>query len=359
MSFTFTGYARISDLTGVSSAEITNGLNGTFTIGNTATASSINVTSGANALQLAGDLAEDTPSDPSQTLNGEFIYYEVIRTFSGSDGNTYTAIVFDYDANGDNDISSGEESYFIAFIPNGFDLNNVTAASFSAGPVPPPGTTLTAVSNLANTTAIAITCFAADTNISTPDGDVPICDIQEGDVVSTRNGDQHVRWIGKRYLNQADLDANPKLRPIKILQGSLGQNVPSKDLTVSRQHRIVLNSPAIKNQFGVNAIMVPAIQLTKLAGVYIDEECTSVEYYHLLLDDHEVITANGAPAESLYLGKFAIQAMSDEALNEIKEIFPDLGADMLLALDVPKAPLVREFLQNTMETNNLTSKYAT
>lgn len=74
--------------------------------------------------------------------------------------------------------------------------------------------------------------------------------------------------------------------------------------------------------------MIPAIKLTRLSGIYVDENVSDISYHHLLFDRHEVIYAEGAPTESLYLGSQAKNAMSNDALDEIYTLFPELEFQM-------------------------------
>lgn len=48
-------------------------------------------------------------------------------------------------------------------------------------------------------------------------------------------------------------------------------------------------------------------------------------YFHILLDDHHVIDANGLAAESLHVGKESLLSMSREARTELDQIFPGLS----------------------------------
>lgn len=63
----------------------------------------------------------------------------------------------------------------------------------------------------------------------------------------------------------------------------------------------------------------------QIAGVTLADDVSSLSYHHLLFDDHEIVFANGIPAESLYLGKEARKALSPEGLAEIHAIFPQIA----------------------------------
>jgi hypothetical protein len=54
--------------------------------------------------------------------------------------------------------------------------------------------------------------------------------------------------------------------------------------------------------FRTQDCLIAAIKLTDLPGIATDTDCADVTYIHLLFDQHEVITANGAQCESLQTG---------------------------------------------------------
>ena len=47
-----------------------------------------------------------------------------------------------------------------------------------------------------------------------------------------------------------------------------------------------------------------------------------------MLDSHELVFANGAVSESMYLGRQARVALGQSALREIAQFFPDLVEDL-------------------------------
>ncbi|MBV0892885.1 Hint domain-containing protein [Paracoccus sp. Z118] len=173
-----------------------------------------------------------------------------------------------------------------------------------------------------------VTCFAADTLIETDRGPVAAADLAVGDLVRTRDaGLQPIRWVGKRHLTGADLEAAPNLRPIRIATGALGANTPSSDLVVSPQHRVLIRSKIAQKMFGTEEVLVAAKQLLLMDGVDIAEDLDGVTYVHFLFDDHQVVWSNGAETESLYPGKQALSAVGEAGRDEIFEIFPELSDD--------------------------------
>ncbi|MTH34205.1 hemolysin [Paracoccus limosus] len=174
---------------------------------------------------------------------------------------------------------------------------------------------------------MGIPCFCRGTRILTVSGEVAVEDLRVGDLVRTRDhGLQPVRWIGGRALDRIDLAVSPKLRPIRIAAGALGDGMPANDLLVSPQHRILVRSAIAQRMFGSDEVLVAARQLLALDGI---EELTvdAVEYFHILFDRHEIVVSNGAETESLFTGPEALKAIGPEAAEEIFALFPELRAE--------------------------------
>ncbi len=167
-------------------------------------------------------------------------------------------------------------------------------------------------------------CFAAGTRIGAEHGPVAVEHLAVGDRVATRdNGLQPIRWIEGAQHDLAELRQKPDLWPVVISRGALGPESPSRDLVVSQQHRILMLGPRVELMFGTNEVLVAAKSLTWLPGIAVQEPCDDVAYFHILLDRHEILDAEGAPAESLFLGEEALHAMTSEGLQELSRIFED------------------------------------
>ncbi|MEL6914840.1 MAG: Hint domain-containing protein [Pseudomonadota bacterium] len=171
-----------------------------------------------------------------------------------------------------------------------------------------------------------VVCFTAGTRIDLPGGETaPVEALTSGDFVQTQGGrPRPIRWIARRRLTRAQLTANPKLRPVRIAPGALGCGLPLRTLRVSRQHRILVSSPIAQRMFDTPSVLVAAIHLVGLPGIEIDTTCTDVEYVHFLLDQHDIVYAEGAPSESLFTGVEALRAVGAEARAELTALFPDL-----------------------------------
>jgi Ca2+-binding RTX toxin-like protein len=162
-----------------------------------------------------------------------------------------------------------------------------------------------------------IICFARGTKILTHSGEVLIEDLSEGDqILSLDHGLQQIKWIGSRTV-----PATGDFAPITIAKGVLGNH---SDLTVSPQHRMLVAGSVAELLFGEPEVLVPAKHLLSWDGVY-RAKLETVEYFHILFETHQVIHANGALSESFHPGEQAMDAVSQDARDEILSLFPELA----------------------------------
>ena len=213
--------------------------------------------------------------------------------------------------------------------PIGSEPGSSTFAYFSNGSDPinspdPNSTDLTNPGNQANYSyalLIAdnfteIPCFAAGTLILTPSGPRPVESLKVDDLVTTMDGDaKAIRWISSRTITPSKRSA-----PVTIKAGVLGND---RDLCVSPQHRMLMSGPKAELMFGEAEVLVKAIDLTSLDGVY-QAECDQVCYVHFFFDRHEIVFAEGAPTESFRPGQRNIRSMDAQVKEELLSIFPEL-----------------------------------
>ncbi|RNF33718.1 hemolysin [Paracoccus methylarcula] len=170
-----------------------------------------------------------------------------------------------------------------------------------------------------------IPCFTSGTLIETNQGNKPVEELQPGDMIATLDdGYQPIRWIGSTRRDAVDLAHNPKLRPIRIPAGALGNGLPKRDLMVSRQHRVLVRSKIAQRMFGAEEILIPASKLVGMNGSEIAGDVEDVTYFHILFDKHQVIFSEDAPTESLFTGPVALQSVPPEARKEIETLFPQI-----------------------------------
>ncbi|RLJ52083.1 lamin tail-like protein [Litoreibacter meonggei] len=166
-------------------------------------------------------------------------------------------------------------------------------------------------------------CFATGTMLETPQGFTGIEHLRAGDLVNTRdNGVQPIRWIFARRVSAAELKSDTKLAPICIDAKALGLGVEQRPLRVSRQHRLLVTGKIAQRMFGHDELLVPAKDLLGCDGVTVEQPDEDFYYFHVLLDDHHVLNANGVAAESLFLGSESLSAISIAAREELEILLP-------------------------------------
>ncbi|MFN3938194.1 MAG: Hint domain-containing protein [Gemmobacter sp.] len=169
-----------------------------------------------------------------------------------------------------------------------------------------------------------VPCFTPGTRIATPRGEVAVEDLRLGDKVITRdNGIQEIRWIGRRDLDAAFFACNPHLRPVLIRKGSLGNDLPERDMLVSPNHRILVASDRTALWFDEHEVLVAAKHLVSSRGIA-PVQSAGTAYIHFMFDRHEVVLSDGAWTESFQPGDWTLGAMGNAQRNEIFEVFPDL-----------------------------------
>lgn len=169
-----------------------------------------------------------------------------------------------------------------------------------------------------------VTCFVRGTLITTDCGDVPVEALKSGCKVLTQdNSFQELILTMSRVIGAKELQKNSKLYPIRITAGTLGSGLPKRDLVVSRQHRMVAQSNIVKSMFGSMTVLVAAIRLTKLPGIYVESAVENVEYFHLIFKKHEVIFAEGTPSESFLMNSETQKALTTAKRDEFVSLFPE------------------------------------
>ncbi|WP_299349314.1 Hint domain-containing protein [uncultured Shimia sp.] len=170
----------------------------------------------------------------------------------------------------------------------------------------------------------SIPCFLAGTLIATKRGEVAVEDLRPGDMVVVRDGGfAPIRWIGSI---QADARGTrfESNAPICIPRGSMGRNMPARDLFVSPNHRIWMRDAKFEVFFAEREVLIPAKHLVGWSGIKQVKYVPNPEYFHLLFDSHQIIMSDGMPTESFHPGEVTIDQFEHEARDEILRLFPEL-----------------------------------
>ena len=136
--------------------------------------------------------------------------------------------------------------------------------------------------------AADVLCFARGTRIAVPGGHALVERLRIGMPVLTDAGEARpIRWIGRRSYAGAFLVRNPGVQPVRIHAGAIADGIPVRDLLVNPRHALFLDG-----------LLIPAETLVNGASITRCEARCSVEYFHVELDSHDVLLAEGCPAES-------------------------------------------------------------
>jgi hypothetical protein len=138
---------------------------------------------------------------------------------------------------------------------------------------------------------IVMPYFCSGTKILTPTGEVNVEDLHVGDTVITvrDNGPitGRVTWTGRRSLDIARHPNKDSLHPIRIIAGAFAPGLPERDLRVSPHHALY-----------IDGVLMEAFSLINGATVIQEFETRFVTYHHVALETHDVILAEGLPAET-------------------------------------------------------------
>lgn len=217
------------------------------------------------------------------------------------------------------------------------DLSGMGPLTVNYDPLNPEAGTVTFYADPARTIVLGtmdfseienvVPCFTNGTMITTPSGMVPVEDLKVGDLVLTRdNGARPVRWIGKRTLSSAELAAMPRFQPVTFKAGSMGDGLPLRDLTVSPQHRMLIQSADAELLFGEHEVLVAARNLAGRPGIE-TAKLDQVTYIHLLFDEHEIVLSEGLWTESFQPGHKTLGDMDDAQRSEVLSLFPQLAGE--------------------------------
>jgi Hint domain len=135
--------------------------------------------------------------------------------------------------------------------------------------------------------------------------------LRVGDEVRTLlGGPGRIVWVGSRDVDCSRHPRPETVWPVRIANGAFGTNMPSRDLFVSPDHAIY-----------VDGVLVPAKHL--LNGTTIRQvRRKRVIYYHIELARHDVVLAEGLPAET-YLDSGGRAAFSG---GQVTTPYPDFTA---------------------------------
>ena len=132
-----------------------------------------------------------------------------------------------------------------------------------------------------------VACFAEGTRILTLRGETAVESLRIGDLVVSAQGPvRPVRWLGHRRIDCRRHERPRDVWPVRVRAGAFGPGRPFRDLLLSPDHAVF-----------VDGLLIPIRYLMNGASVA-QENCDDITYWHVELDRHDVLLAEGLPAES-------------------------------------------------------------
>ena len=157
----------------------------------------------------------------------------------------------------------------------------------------------------------AIACFHSDTLVSVAHGKVAVQALEIGDLLcSYKGGFARVRWLGTRHI---DCRRHPQpfdVWPVRVQQGAFGGGLPHRDLWLSPDHCVFAKGVLVAIRHLLNG--------STIAQVPRDD----VTYWHVELEKHDVILAEGLPCES-YLNTDEYERFDNRHTAPLSELFPE------------------------------------
>lgn len=172
---------------------------------------------------------------------------------------------------------------------------------------------------------ITVACFTPGTAIATPKGEVLAEELRIGMQVITRdNGVQPIRWIGRRTISAAALARNAHICPVLIRRGTLGDNLPERDMLVSPNHRLLVARDKTILHFNEPEVLAAAKYMTCTQGITTMVP-RQVSYIHFMFDRHEVVLSNGCWSESFQPDDRSLRGFGNAQRAELLDLFPALA----------------------------------
>jgi len=154
-----------------------------------------------------------------------------------------------------------------------------------------PGRSLGAFSLAADGDGTLVTtevpCFASGTRIATARGDIAVEVLTIGDLVRTEAGRlAPVHWIGWRRVDCRQHPHPERVWPVRIRADAFAPGRPRRDVLLSPDHAVFWNGVLIPARYLLNGATVARQSLDR------------VTYWHVELERHGVLLAEGLPCES-------------------------------------------------------------
>jgi len=233
-------------------------------------------------------------TDTNGSIHGYIDSGTTITTLDvpGADGITEA-----YGINSSGQVSGAYEAAPGEFVPFMYEdgtytlYTNVLAAEFTGVGIDDAGQLIgTAIVDRTDQGFIidpVVACYRRGSRIATVAGLVAVEYLRAGDMVRTHaGGTAAIAWIGHRHIDCRRHPAPRQVWPVRVRAGAFGAAQPRRDLFLSPDHAVFVDGVLIPIKYLINDDTIAQLQTA------------DVTYYHVALSCHDVLLAEGLPAES-------------------------------------------------------------
>ncbi|MDE2200159.1 MAG: Hint domain-containing protein [Rhodospirillales bacterium] len=147
--------------------------------------------------------------------------------------------------------------------------------------------TFTTQADAISGTDVVVACFAGGTRIRAVAGEREVSRLRVGELVVPMGGAAvPIRWIGRRRLRGGRHPRPWDVWPVRIRAHAFGADQPTRDVRLSPDHGVF-----------IDGVLIPIRHLINGATI-VQEEIEAITYWHVELDRHAILFADGLLAES-------------------------------------------------------------
>jgi hypothetical protein len=177
---------------------------------------------------------------------------------------------------------------------------------------------------------VTVECFSMGTKLAAEFVLRAVETLAVGDRLITISGSlRPIRWIGRRTVDCLRHPNSERIWPVRIAAHAFGEGRPCRPLYLSPDHSVFVDGLLIPVKFLINDTTI------------VQAKQDQVTYYHIELDSHDVVLAEGLPCET-YLeigGRSAFENTGPLQLH------PEFGPDDATVAEIWEAwgyaPMVR------------------
>ena len=186
--------------------------------------------------------------------------------------------------------------------------------------------TFTRVAPAAPAFEAAFTAFGRGTVFATDRGPVAVEDLWPGDRLRTgRDSFETLLWKGSTMIVADMPDQSPNMDSvIRVAADALGLAKPQNDLVLGPYARVLHHAPAVERITGDPAAFVPIRDFLDGDAITEIRPPTPVRVFHLALERHTRLLANGVEVESFHPGDAFSLGLRGPSLELFLSLFPHL-----------------------------------